>query len=113
MKIVDNISLAELQEMAENMFGELVKADVDVAKRLVIVNMPMHYDGEQALLEGGSKQNDIWGINLHPADYGTDDFIEFDSMINIRPSQGNPSKDVLDKNVRQEIIDIIAEVVHE
>lgn len=113
MKIVDNISLAELQEMAENMFGELVKADVDVAKRLVIVDMPMHYDGEQALLETGSKQNDIWGINLHPTDYGTDDFIEFDSMINIRPSQGNPSKDVLDKNVRQEIIDIIAEVVHE
>lgn len=113
MKIVQKISLAELQTMAESMFGELVKADVDVAKRIVIVDMAMHYDGEQALLEQGSKQNDVWGINLHPADYGTDDFIEFDSMINIRPSQGNASKDVLDLAVRQKIVEIIGEVVHE
>ena len=99
--------------MAEKMFGEMVKADVDVARRVVIIDMPMHFDGEQELLEQGSKQNDLWGINLHPDDFGTDDFIEFDSMINIRPSQGNPSKDVLDPAVRQTIIEIIGEVVHE
>lgn len=64
-------------------------------------------------MEHGSKQSSIWGINLHPADYGTDDFIEFDSMINIRPSQGNPSKDVLDPEIRQKIIEIVREVVHE
>ncbi len=113
MKIVEKVSLGELREMAEKMFGELVKVDVDVAKRIVIIDMPMHYDGEQKLLENGSRQQDLWGINLHPDDYGTDDFIEFDSMINIRPSQGNPSKDVLDPEARQKIIDIIAEVVHE
>ena len=113
MKIVDKVSLTELHEMASKMFGGLVKADVDVEKKLVVVDMPMHYDGEQKLLEGGSSQQHIWGINLHPEDYGTDDFIEFDSMINIRPSQGNPSKDVLDEEVRQKIVDIIAEVVYE
>lgn len=113
MKIVEKISLSELKDMAQRMFGELVKADVDVKKRIVIIDMPMHYDGEQALLEQGSKQKDVWGINLHPADYGTDDFIEFDSMINIRPGQGNPSKDVLDQAVRAKIIEIISEVVHE
>lgn len=113
MKSVDSITVAELKEMAQNMFGELVKADVDIAKQLVVVDMPMHYDGVQELLTNGSKQQDIWGINLHSADYDTDDFIEFDSMINIRPSQGNPSKDVLEKAVRQRITDIINEVVHE
>jgi hypothetical protein len=113
MKIVDKISVKELQEMAGKMFGELVKADVDIAKKIVIIDMPMHYDGEAELLENGSKQKDIWGINLHPADYGTDDFIEFDSMINLRPSQGNPSRDVLDQTVRQTIITIVSEVVHE
>lgn len=113
MIIVDNISVNELQAMAEKMFGELVKADVDVAKRIVIIDMPMHYDGEQYLLEHGSEQKDIWGINLHPGDFGTDDFIEFDSMINIRPSQGNASKDVLDVGIKNQITQIIQEVVHE
>lgn len=113
MKVVDKISLAELKEMAEKMFGELVKADIDVAKSIVIVDMPMHYDGEQELLSKGSKQLDIWGVNLHPDDFGADNFIEFDSMINIKPSQGNASKDVLDPAVKQKIIDIISGVVHE
>lgn len=113
MKIVTKITIKELQDMAQKMFGELVKADVDIAKKIVIVDMPMHYDGEQKLLEDGSKQSDLWGINLHPADFGTDDFIEFDSMINIKPSQGNPSKDVLDEKTRASIKKIISEVVYE
>ncbi len=113
MKIIDKISVSELQEMAQKMFGELVKADVDIAKRVVIIDMPMHYEGEAYLLENGSKQNDLWGINLHPGDFGTDDFIEFDSMINIRPSQGNASKDVLNTDIRKQITEIISEVVHE
>ena len=113
MKIITKISVKELKDMANKMFGELVKADVDVVKRIVIIDMPMHYDGEQELLQNGSKQKDIWGINLHPSDYGTDDFIEFDSMINIRPSQGNASKDVLDAAVKSKIVEIIAGVVHD
>lgn len=113
MKIVDKISVTELKEMAQKMFGELVKADVDVEKRIVIIDMEMHYDGEQELLEQGSEQGNLWGINLHPDDYGTEEFVEFDSMINIRPSQGNPSKDVLDHTVREKIIEIVNGVVHE
>ncbi len=113
MKQVDSISLKELTEMSKNMFESIVKADVDVALKVVIVDMGMHADGEAYLLENGSKQQDLWGINLHPDKYGSDDFIEFDSMINIRPSQGNASKDVLDPAVRQQIIDLVSGVVHE
>ncbi len=113
MKQVTSISLTDLTEMSKNMFETIVKADVDVAMNKVIVDMGMHADGEAELLEQGSKQTDLWGINLHPNKYGTDEFIEFDSMINIRPSQGNASKNVLDSGVRQRIIDIIAGVVHE
>lgn len=113
MKIVKKVSVAELREMAEKMFGTIVKADIDVAKKIVIIDMEMHVDGEQELLEKGSLQTDLWGINLKPAQYGTDGFIEFDSMINIRPRQNNPSRDVLDEKVRKEIIAIINEVVYE
>ena len=113
MKTVDKVSITELLEMAKNMYGNLVKADVDVSKKIMIVDMGMHSDGEAYFLESGSKQNDLWGINLHPDDYGTDDFIEFDSMINIRPRQGNPSKDVLDLDTKQEIVAIVHGIVYD
>lgn len=113
MKVVDTISLTELSEMAEKMYGTLVKADVDVAKKIVVVDMEMHADGEAYLLENGSKQEDLWGINLYPANFGKDDFIEYDSMINLRPSQNNRSRDILDSSVRQQIREMIEGVVHE
>ena len=72
--------------------GTMVKADIDVAKKIVVIDMDMHADGEAHLLERGSQQADLWGINLHPDKFGTDEFIEFDSMINIRPRQNNPSR---------------------
>lgn len=113
MKIVDTITLAELRLMAEKMYGTMVKADVDVAKKIVVIDMDMHADGEAYLLEHGSQQTDLWGVNLYPDKFGTNEFIEFDSMINIRPRQNNPSRDVLDQAIRQQIIDIIAGVVRE
>ena len=111
MKIVSSITLNELKELAQNMFGELVKADVDIEQEIVILDMPMHYDGEQVLLQQGSKQSNIWGINLYPEEYGTDDFIEFDSMINIRPAQGNMSRDISDSKVRTRIAEIVSKTI--
>ena len=111
MKLVEKIELAELEEMAENMYGDLVKAVVDVAKRLMVVDAGLHVDEEQLLLEGGSLQQDLWGINLYPDSYGEDDFVEFDSMINIRPAQGNRSRSVDDADTRARIIEIVEEIV--
>lgn len=114
MKQVDEkITVKELSELAERMYGSLVKADVDIARDILIVDMDMHADGEAELLETGSKQEDIWGINLHPDRYGTDDFVEYDSMINIRPRQQNPSRDVVDEVVRQKIRTLVEAKVHE
>ena len=113
MKVVKHISIAELSTMAGKMYGSLVKVDVDIVKNIFVVDMGMHADGEAYLMENGSKQKDLWGINLHPTDYGTDDFIEFDSMINIRPSRGNASKDVLDPAIRNQIITLVDKVVHD
>lgn len=113
MKVITDISLAELHEMAQKMYGTLVKADVDVAKGIVVIDMEMHADGEAYLLESGSQQNDLWGINLYPDKFGTTEFIEFDSMINIRPRQNNPSRDVLNEDIRERIRHIVDEVVHE
>lgn len=113
MKVAEHISLKELVSMAQKMYGSFVKADVDVVKKILILDMGMHADGEAYLLENGSLQKDLWGINLHPTDYGSDDFIEFNSLINIRPALGNASMNVLDTEIRNQIIDIVNEIVHD
>jgi len=112
MKIVkDKISLTELSPMSQKMFGGLVKAVVDIRQGIMAVDAEMHVDEEQLLLEEGSKQNDLWGINLYPDNFGEDGFIEFDSMINLRPSQGNLSRSVQDKKIQEKIIRIVDELV--
>lgn len=113
MQVLGLISVDELRQMAQNMYGDLVKAVVDVERRLVVVDAPMHVDEEQFLLEDGSSQCDLWGINLYPEDFGTDDFVEFDSMINIRPAQNNRSRGVEDEEIQNIIREIVSEVVHE
>jgi hypothetical protein len=111
MKILDEpVSLDELKRTALETFGDLVKAVVDVRRRLVALDAELHSDLEALLIDNGSRQNDLWGINFYPGLEG-DDFIEFDSMINMRPSQGNMSRGVDDEAVRREIIGIAAEWV--
>jgi hypothetical protein len=113
MKQVDKISVAELTEMSKSMYDGLVKAVVDIDKKIVAVDAEMHVDEEQYLLENGSKQGSLWGINLYPADFGTDSFVEFDSMINLRPSHGNRSRSVEDTDTQVKIKEIIKSVVYE
>lgn len=100
--------------MASQMYGSLVKAVVDIRKKILVVDAELHADQEKYLLENGSQPSDLWGINLYPDDYGTEDFVEFDSMINIRPRQGNRSRDVEDSTIRQQIIALVSDkVIHE
>ena len=103
MKQVEQIKIDELREMAERMYGDMVKAVVDIEQGLLVVDGEMHVDQEQYLLEAGSRQENLWGINLYPDQYGTEDFVEFDSMINLRPSQENLSRSVEDAAIREQI----------
>jgi len=103
MKIIDKeITMQELQEMAQETFGNMVKAVVDINKEIMAVDAELHADEEAYLLEKGSEQKDLWGINLYPEIAG-DDFIEFDSMINLRPSQGNRSRGIEDMKTQEKI----------
>jgi hypothetical protein len=104
------IPLAYLRELASTGFGNLVKAVVDVERRIMAVGGELHSDEEAALLEQGSEQRDLWGINLYP-DLSTEERTEFDSMINIRPAQGNRTRDVDDPATRDNILGIVEELV--
>ncbi|MFH1783328.1 MAG: DUF5674 family protein [bacterium] len=108
MKIIrDSITLTELKQMAAAMFGDMIKAVVDVDRELIAIDAELHSDLEAMLLEDGSGQKSLWGINLYP-DLEGDDFIEFDSMINIRPSQGNRSRNVEDGKITKKIVELVA-----
>ncbi len=111
MKIIKNkISIFELQKMANKMFGNLIKAVVDIEKGIMAIDGELHSDEEALLIENNSKQQSIWGINLYP-DIKDDSWIEFDSLINIRPSQGNRSRGIDDPEIRKTIIRIVNHLV--
>jgi len=104
--ITKTLELSQLKTMAANSFGNLVKAVVDVERELVAVDAELHSDLEALLLDNGSKQKDLWGINLYPEMAG-EDFVEFDSVINMRPSQNNRSRGVDNAELRQKIISVV------
>lgn len=112
MKRIDGkIHVAELKKMSEAMYGNFVKAVVDLERDILVVDAEMHADAEQILLEDGSKQNNLWGVNLYPDKFDTEDFVEFDSMINIRPRQQNMSRGVEDEATRLKIKQLIKQKV--
>ena len=107
MFICDHIvSREELKEIARSGFGDMVKGVVDTRRQLLALDAELHADLEALLLEKGSTQNALWGINLYPDE--TDDFVEFDSLINIRPMQGNRSRGVDDPTIRNEIMEVVS-----
>jgi len=99
-----------LTKLAKERFGDMVKAVVDCKRDVMAVGGELHADEEQLLLEDGSKQEDLWGINLYPDDR-SEGWLEFDSMINLRPTQGNRSRGVdnvdIQKKIRTVVFDLI------
>jgi len=105
-----SISLTELESIARVQFGDLVKAVVDVERGIMSVGGELHSDEEAQLLEDGSRQQRLWGVNLYPGVAGPE-WIEFDSVINIRPSQGNRSRGVDSPETREAIAAVVTRLV--
>ena len=107
MKILEKeVKQSDLKNAEFLLNEEMVKAVVDVDKELLGIDAEMHADLEQLFLKNGSSQDSLWGINLWLNEDG-DDFIEFDSMINIRPRQGNRSRDVENPEIREKIKSVV------
>lgn len=108
--ISEPISTKHLAEMAARRFGDMVKAVVDTNRRLLALGGELHSDEEAALLEQGSAQADLWGINIYP-DQQRSEWVEFDSLINVRPRLGNRSRGVEDAGTRQLIREIVDSLI--
>ncbi len=106
------ITRSELQTITDQLYSDFVKAVVDIQKEIMAIGGELHSDEEALLMQEGSVQHDVWGINLYPSMEG-ESMIEFDSMINIRPSQGNRSRSVEDAATQARIILIVKKLVTE
>ena len=107
----DTISRNDLQKLANERFGDLVKAAVDIKQGIIALGPELHADAEAELIEKeGSLRENIWGINLYPAESG-DAFLEFDSMINLKPAHGNRTRGVDDEKIREEIRRVVERII--
>ena len=106
----EKILLAEVAQLARLKFGDMVKAAVDVRRGIMAIGGELHADEESKLLAMGSKQSNLWGINIYPG-VQSGDWIEFDSMINMRPTQNNRSRSVEDADIRRQIVEIVNKLV--
>lgn len=95
-----------LREVARD-FDGYIKVVVDIRRKVLAAGGKKHVDGEEALLKDGSRQPDLWGGGL---DMETGE-VDFDSMINIRPGQNNPSREVLDRNIREQVETVIRDLL--
>jgi len=107
IKIVEDvISLRELREIAEEFYTTMVKGVVDIEKEIVAFGGEYHADANEIIIENGSRQSDVWGFNVY-VDRPRDSWIEYVSLINIRPQAGNMEMEIQDNNIRDTIKAII------
>jgi hypothetical protein len=103
----ERISLERVRAQAVATFGDMVKVVVDVRRGVCAMGGELHADAEALLLEDGSAQQDVWGANiLMDAPVGQN--VEYTSMINIRPSQGNRSRAIQDPGIREAVHTVLA-----
>jgi hypothetical protein len=106
--IAKTVKADEIWNSRVTEFEEMLKAVADVKRDILAMDAEMHSDLEALLLENGSEQKDLWGFNLYPLkDKTGTDYVEFTSFINIRPSQDNRSMEVMDPEVRSQIISLV------
>lgn len=114
IKIVKNsVSRKELSKVAREQFGDFIKAVVDIEKGIMAIGGELHADEEVVLVEKErSKRENTWGINLYP-EAPPEEFIEFDSMINLKPHLGNRSRGVEDSGVQEKIKETVNKLVND
>jgi len=108
--VSSQISRTDLAVWSEDQFGDWIKGVVDVSRAIMAVGGDLHADDAALLLADGSRLQDLRGISLNSTDEGPD-WIEFDSMINIRPRDGNRSRSVDDKETRARIRNVVDALV--
>jgi len=108
--VEEPVTLQRIKEIAGERFGDLVKAVIDIEGGIMAIGGELHADEESFLIQNGSEQKNLWGINIYPG-VPKEKMIEFDSMINVRPSQNNRSRSVEDAEIQNKIVEIVNKLI--
>ena len=108
--IKEKITKEQLKKFAQEGYDNMLKAVVDIKKEIMALGGELHSDAKDLLLEQGSKQESLWGIDIYP-DRSKDKWIEFNSLVNIRPSVGNRSMGIQDNKTKDKIRQIINRLI--
>ena len=112
MKIIDSsVSKEEILRKYNHFFKNMTKAVVDLKKEIIALDGELHADLEALLIEKGSRQEDLWGINLY-LEKPLKERIEYTALINIRPSQDNLSMEVEKTQTRKKIEKIVSKIIN-
>ncbi len=109
-KIISNITIEEIKEYENCSSPEgnkLAKVVIDIKSWDFVIWWVLHVDEEDMMIDEWYEQENLWWINLYSDNYNTPNFIEYDSMINIRPNQNNKSRYIEDENIRNTIENLI------
>lgn len=111
IKIVkEKITKEELKEIAKEFYQNMVKAVVDINQGIMAVGGELHVDSNEVLIKQGSNQKDLWGINIF-LDRPRENYLEFYSMINIRPQDGNPQQEIQLPGIKDKIFEIVNKLI--
>ncbi|KKT13869.1 MAG: hypothetical protein UV94_C0031G0003 [Parcubacteria group bacterium GW2011_GWC1_43_30] len=109
--VKDRITRSELENLAHEQYGDIIKAVVDIRQGIMGVGGELHVDIQSLLMEKeNSESQDTWGINLH-LDKTGEDFMEFDSMINLKPAYGNKTRGVEDGEIQKKIREQVTKLI--
>lgn len=104
------IKKEQVVELARELYGEMAKGVVDLDRKVIALGGEMHADAEAMLLEDGSKQEHLWGFNVYPAK-PREEWLEYTSLINIRPAAGNRTMVIGEEKVRTAVAGIVNHLI--
>jgi hypothetical protein len=108
--IKEPISKSEVLEIAKEFYIDMVKGVVDIEREVIALGGEYHMDANMILIGNGSKQQNVWGFNIYPKQIG-DDWIEYTSLINIRPKMGNMDMVIKNKEICDKMKKIIEKLI--
>lgn len=109
--VTHQISLEKVRDLAQDSYGEMVKAVADIEKNIIAIGGEYHADAEQLLLSQGSHQDNLWGFNIYP-DQPKETWLEYYSLINVRPRLNNRSQIIQDENIKKKIKDLVSKMIN-
>ena len=108
--IRNRISRPELEQIAQDGYGEMVKGVIDIKQKVIALGGALHVDAQTVLIQKGSRQEDTWGISIY-TQKSKIDRIAFSSSINVRPTQGNKTIELKDAGIQKQIRDIVDSLI--